>query len=496
MEGALKRYFGYEEFRPLQREIIERVMAGGDSLVLMPTGGGKSLCFQLPAIMRDGMTVVISPLIALMKDQVDALRVNGVAAEYINSSLSHEESVQIARRAQAGEVKLMYVAPERLALPGFERFLHSLDVSLFAIDEAHCISEWGHDFRPDYRNLKQLRAKFPNVPIIALTATATERVRADIIAQLGIQKARTFISSFNRPNLSYEVLPKKDSFKTILGLIQAHKGESVIIYCFSRGDTESLAKKLNDYGLKAAAYHAGLTAEERRENQERFIRDEVLIMTATIAFGMGIDKPDVRLVIHHSMPKSIEGYYQETGRAGRDGLPARCVLFFSYADKFKHDFFIRKISEKAEQKSAEEKLRQVIAYGELKGCRRAFLLRHFDEAYSQETCDNCDRCVTPEPIELNVAELGTPRVRKGRSAAGSYDIALFEALREVRSEEAARRKIPPYMIFGDRTLREMAARKPQTPEQFLAISGVGNQKLAQFGKLFVTAIREYVHTTE
>ncbi|MEI6627564.1 MAG: ATP-dependent DNA helicase RecQ [bacterium] len=382
MKVVLKKYFGYEEFRPLQKEIIERVLSGKDCVVLMPTGGGKSLCFQLPALILDGVVIVVSPLISLMKDQVDALQANGIATGLINSTLTRVEITNVMSEAKVGKLKILYLAPERLGVPGFEDFLRTLKISLIAIDEAHCISEWGHDFRPEYRNLKLLRKKFPTVPVIALTATATEKVRDDIVKQLALENHQIFISSFNRPNLSYEVWPKKDSLRSILNILSGYKNESVIIYCFSRKDTEGLVENLNKHGFKAAAYHAGLDVNKRRENQDNFIKDEINIMVATIAFGMGIDKPNVRLVIHHGMPKSIEGYYQETGRAGRDGLPARCILFFSYSDKFKHDYFIRNIVDKVEQKKSQEKLELVLQYGDLKGCRRKFLLQYFNENYN------------------------------------------------------------------------------------------------------------------
>ncbi|HEY4513237.1 MAG TPA: RecQ family ATP-dependent DNA helicase [Candidatus Paceibacterota bacterium] len=495
MKDILKKYFGYEEFRPLQKEIIERVLESKDCVVLMPTGGGKSLCFQLSALMMEGIAIVISPLISLMKDQVDALHTNGITADLINSTLSPVEIVSIMDKAKTGKLKILYIAPERLAVPGFEDFLHTLKISLIAIDEAHCISEWGHDFRPDYRNLKLLRKKFPIIPIIALTATATEKVREDIVKQLSLESPQIFISSFNRPNLSYEVLPKKDSFKSILALLNKYRDGSVIIYCFSRNDTETLVNKLNDRGFKAAAYHAGLDSKTRKDNQEKFIRDEINIMVATIAFGMGIDKPDVRLVIHHSLPKSVEGYYQETGRAGRDGLPAQCVLFFSYADKFKHDYFIQDIADAAEQKKTQENLEYVLRYGNLQGCRRRFLLRYFNEEYKEANCGNCDRCVAQTPLETYRVNLKVVRPRTYISSENkAYDSILFEELRKIRTQEASKLKLPPYMIFGDKALREMATHFPRTREAFLEISGVGDRKLLQFGGKFMSVINQYVET--
>lgn len=496
MKNILKKHFGYEEFRPLQKEIIETVMAGKDCVVLMPTGGGKSLCFQLPALMMDGLVIVISPLISLMKDQVDALRANGIVADLINSTLSQVEISGVMDRAKTGKLKILYIAPERLKVPGFDDFLRALKISLIAIDEAHCISEWGHDFRPDYRNLKMIRKKFPAIPIIALTATATEKVREDIVKQLGLKESQIFISSFNRPNLSYEILRKKDSFKSIVVLLNNYRDESVIIYCFSRNDTEKMVDNLNKHGFKAAPYHAGLDSKKRTRNQERFIRDEINIMVATIAFGMGIDKPDVRLVIHHSLPKSIEGYYQETGRAGRDGLPARCVLFFSYADKFKHDYFIRNMADVAEQKKAQEKLEHVLWYGNLHGCRRRFLLRYFNEEYKQANCGNCDGCVAQTPPEINQVNI---RIAKPQATylpveKNIYDPVLFKDLRRIRAQEAYKLKVPPYIIFGDKALREMAVYFPQTSSAFLKISGVGNQKLSKFGEQFMSVIRSYAET--
>ncbi|MBM3932887.1 MAG: DNA helicase RecQ [SAR202 cluster bacterium] len=393
--SALKSHFGYDRFLPLQEEIIGHVLAGKDALVLMPTGGGKSLCYQLPALCLDGVTIVVSPLISLMKDQVDALKANGIAAEFVNSTMRAADIAGVQRRAMAGRVKILYVAPERLAIPDFRRFLGAIKISLVAIDEAHCISEWGHDFRPDYRNLKGLRDEFPRVPVTALTASATPRVRDDIIEQLAIGAARTFQSSFNRANLSYEVVPKREPFTTLLTLLEKHRGEPAIVYCFSRKDTDALAADLVARGHNALPYHAGLDAAVRQDNQEKFIRDQVPVVVATIAFGMGIDKPDVRLVVHYDLPKSLEGYYQETGRAGRDGLPAECLLFYSYGDSAKHEYFIDRIEDPAERGNARAKLGQMVRLAESTSCRRAYLLEYFGETYDQDNCKSCDVCLAP-----------------------------------------------------------------------------------------------------
>jgi len=394
MKKLLKQYFGYEEFLPLQEEIIDNVLNDNDAFVLMPTGGGKSLCYQLPAIKFKGITLVISPLIALMKDQVDMLKSCGIAAEFINSSLSASEVEKICEEAKNNKIKLLYIAPEKFAIKNFQFFLKSLEISLIAIDEAHCISQWGHDFRPEYRNLRMLRDFFPSVPFIALTATATLKVRKDIINQLGLEKAKVFISSFNRENLYISVVKKKNAFPKLLDLLQKYKKESVIIYCFSRKDTEDISQKLNLNGFCACVYHAGLSPQVRKTAQESFIKDKVNIIVATIAFGMGIDKSDIRLVVHYTYPKTVEGYYQEIGRAGRDGMPSECVMFYTYADTRKHEFFINQIQDPILKNSAEEKLREMINYGELTTCRRKYILRYFGENFEKENCKACDICLT------------------------------------------------------------------------------------------------------
>lgn len=595
MLNLLKTHFGFDQFLPLQEEIIRWVIAKKDAFVLMPTGGGKSLCFQLPALRLPGLTLVISPLIALMKDQVDALQANGISAEFINSTLSYAEIAEIQRQAQAKKIKILYFAPERLILPEFQQFLKQIQVSLIAIDESHCISEWGHDFRPEYRNLKLLRTILPEVPAMALTATATLKVREDIISQLSLDQAKIFISSFNRPNLSYSVLPKKDSYDQLLKILRERRNESAIIYCFSRKDTEQLAADLRNEGFKALPYHAGLESEARRTNQEKFIRDEVQIIVATIAFGMGIDKPDVRLVIHYHLPKSIEGYYQETGRAGRDGLPSQCVLFYSYADSIKQQYFIKQIENEAERKNSSRKLEQMVEYAELATCRRQHLLAYFGEDDQPEKCDGCDVCLSPleefdatiisqkimsailrtggrfgisyiidvlcgaknkkiierqhdqlsvygivndyakedlrhiigqlisrkliikggdaYPI-LELGPLGKDFLRK-REKIGlpkfkysakttkptkavdlEYHKELFEKLRLMRKTIADENNVPPFIVFGDLALLQMAYYLPQTEENFAKISGVGREKLKKYGQLFMEEIQTYAQENQ
>lgn len=592
----LKSHFGFDRFLPLQEEIIRCVIARGDALVLMPTGGGKSLCYQLPALVFKGLTLVVSPLIALMKDQVDGLKADGVAAEFINSSMTGEEICRMMAILKRGEIKLLYVAPERLAAENFRQFLRGLDISCIAVDEAHCISQWGHDFRPDYLDLKNLRDDFPSAGIIALTATATARVRQDIIQNLRLKEPRIFISSFNRSRLHYDIRPKENAFNELVDLLQApgHIDRSAIIYCFSRKETEEMAGALRDRGFKAEAYHAGLDAKKRSEIQDRFIKDETPVITATIAFGMGIDKSDIRLVVHHSLPGSLEGYYQETGRAGRDGLAATCVLFYSYADKFKQDYFIKKIEDPLERKRAEEKLGKMIAFCESYVCRRKFLLEYFGECYPDDNCAGCDRCVRPkdefdadvigravlECVRITGSRFGVQyivdvlrgsrneRIRslghdqivvhgKGRAfsevqlkeiirlliernflskSQGEYPVielaepgksflnaddrmmlpklknmvkdaggksfkpwedngpfseGLFEELRKLRKRLADERGVPPFVIFADTSLTDMARRKPQDEQAFLKISGVGENKLKWFGSAFIKTIADH-----
>ncbi len=448
IHALLKKHFGYDAFRPLQEEVIKTILEKRDALVLMPTGGGKSLCYQLPALYLPGLTLVISPLIALMKDQVDSLQANGIAAAFLNSTLSVKETKQIEKEAQGGKLKLLYIAPERLATESFREFLGTLDVSLLAIDEAHCISEWGHDFRPDYRNLKRLRHQFSRIPAIALTATATEKVREDIVSQLEFEKATTFISSFNRANLTYHVRPKQSSYENLLELLKKYQNEPAIVYCFSRKDTEKLAMDLNAAGFQALPYHAGLSADDREANQNQFIRDEVQVMVATIAFGMGIDKPDVRLIVHMDLPKTLEGYYQETGRAGRDGLPSECVLFYSYGDKMKQDFFINQLADPRERAKAQEKVAQVIDFCQLQSCRRGYLLRYFGEEWDETVCNACDICLNPrdqfDATEITKKILSAV-IRTGERFGAGY---VIEVLTGKKSKKLTERAHDELSVFG------------------------------------------------
>ena len=595
--AMLKATFGYSQFRPLQENIVRTILSGEDAFVLLPTGGGKSLCYQLPALLMDSMTVVVSPLIALMKDQVDAMTTLGVAATFINSSLASAEISQRQTAVARGVIKLLYVAPERLVTPAFMQLLSATGVSLFAIDEAHCVSEWGHDFRPEYRELRQLRARFPNATYAALTATATPKVQSDIRTQLGLGNAASFQGSFNRGNLYYEVREKQRAFDQIVAYIRQHRDASGIIYCHSRASVESVAERLRTNGIRAAAYHGGMDGSDRQHAQEAFVRDDVQVVVATIAFGMGIDKPDVRFVFHYDMPKNLEGFYQESGRAGRDGDPADCILFYSYGDVAKHRHFIDEKPTPALRNAALSQLQQMADWAESPTCRRVALLNYFDEDFAGQDgrcCDACDAAPTEredysvpaqmflscikrtgerfgatyvidvlrgsqaerivrfghdrlstwgigkdrpkeewqylsraliraghvlqdendynalkitqrgydvlfkgEHIVLPKAPVRTRSSSRGEAAADDSTAHpdLFQNLRVLRKQLADDRGVPPYVVFPDTTLRQLAARLPQTPADMLRITGVGQRKLQEFGGEFLVAIRSFVGET-
>ena len=591
LEQALKHFFGYDSFRPGQREIVEAALQKRDMMIVMPTGGGKSLCFQLPALLKPGLTVVVSPLIALMQDQVEALQDNGIGATFLNSTLSSQETRSRETEILQGKIKLLYVAPERLLgerfLPFLDIVANKLGISAFAIDEAHCVSEWGHDFRPEYRQMQRVRDRYPDIPIMGLTATATERVRQDIIQQLTLRNPYIHVASFNRPNLYYEVRPKtKHSFAEVLQIIQK-KGGSGIIYCLSRKKVDEVAYKLQQSGIQALPYHAGMNDVDRATNQTRFIRDDVQVMVATIAFGMGINKPDVRFVIHYDLPKNLEGYYQESGRAGRDNEPAHCSLFFGYGDVKTIDYIIEQKPDPQEQRIAKQQLRRVINYADSSDCRRTIQLSYFGDSFPGN-CGNCDNCCNKKPVEdwtleamkflscvarcqekfgmnhiIDVLrgsksqkvlqyqhhQLSTYGIGKDRSAdewkklsrsllhqgfleettdgfpilklneksweimkrqrtvqiaiepqrevaekvrylAGEVE-SLFSILRTLRKQIADEQFVPPYVVFADKSLRDMAEKRPQNLREFEEVYGVGSNKRDKYGKVFLEAIRTF-----
>ena len=591
MKNILKDVFGFNKFRPHQEEVIKHILEGKDVFVVMPTGGGKSLCFQLPAKILPGITVVISPLISLMKDQVDGARENNIAAMYLNSSLAVYEMAQVYQYLREGSLDILYVSPERLANESFYNTLKQLKVSLFAVDEAHCISEWGHDFRPDYMNLSRLVNDFPDVPIAAFTATATMKVQTDIISRIGLRDPLVIRASFNRPNLYYHVTRKENANDQVLEYVQKNAGKPGIIYRTTRKSVDQLSEFLVRRGIKALPYHAGLSTEERDRNQDAFNRDEADVICATIAFGMGIDKNNARYVIHADMPRNMEGYYQETGRVGRDGEYAECVLLFSPKDIPKIRFFIDQITDPAEKKIADTKLYSVMGYASHNVCRRKTMLAYFGETYEKENCGNCDICKGEHArVDISrdaqiimsaimrtgqrfgivqiidiVTGANTKRIQQyrhdeiktygaGKDKPKKYwsfimnellsqeavvqttdqypvirisdsgkkilygrekiftlvqpesidkstidvmkrnlpcDEVLFEKLRVLRRNIAGEHKVPPYIIFSDKSLREMASYLPLDLEAMSRINGVGELKLKNYGEIFIGAIKAY-----
>jgi len=602
IHSILKEVYGYDSFRSYQEEIIQAALSGRDVVAILPTGAGKSVCYQVPALARDGLTLVISPLIALMKDQVDALVANGVAATFLNSSLDAEEARHRMRGLEEGTYKLLYAAPERIMAGGFVDDLLRWGVSAVAVDEAHCVSEWGHDFRPEYRQLSRLREQLRGLPFLALTATATQRVRADLIEQLGLRDPEVFIASFNRPNLTYTILPKSKPVRQVYDFVSARPSDAGIVYLQSRRGTEEMAAALLAEGIPARAYHAGLEPQVRSENQEAFLRDRARVICATVAFGMGIDKPDVRYVIHADLPKNVESYYQETGRAGRDGLPSDCVLLFSKGDFVRNLRFLEEMTDPAAAAVTRRQMGQMLDFAESNQCRRRDLLGYFGESWPGDNCGGCDICLSPRETfdatleakkflsclyrirEKSRFDLGmnhvvevltganTEKIRKwqhdtlttygigkdlprddwreiggqlvrlgyAQVSADNYqtvsltdagraflrggepllltrpprraepastgkiarageipcDEGLFHVLRDLRKRLAEERNVPPFVIFGDRTLRYLALRYPLTEADFLGIPGVGNQKLTDFGTVFLAAIAAWLQEHE
>ncbi|MEN8142369.1 MAG: DNA helicase RecQ [Thermodesulfobacteriota bacterium] len=588
---TLNQIFGYKEFRPSQQEIIDSLIGGRDLFVLMPTGGGKSLCYQIPALHRPGVAIVVSPLISLMKDQVDGLTANGVKAACYNSSLDAAEARQTLARLHDNSLDLLYVAPERLMTDSFIERLKNINIALFAIDEAHCVSQWGHDFRPEYRQLGRLRGLLPGPPIIALTATAEPHTREDILKGLGLTQARTFVTGFDRPNIRYTVIDKAKPAAQLKDFLATRPGEPGIVYALSRKRVEAITKDLNQAGISAAAYHAGLADTERQQAQDGFQHDDIQVVVATVAFGMGIDKSNVRFVVHYDLPKNIESYYQETGRAGRDGLNAEALLLFGYGDIAIARGLIEKGYNEERKRIELHKLNSMVAFGEAQSCRRQILLGYFGDKPS-EACGNCDICLNP-PREIEVTEearkalscvyrvgqrfgighiievlrgsknqrllklrhdqlstygigadqprdfwsallrhlinqgflcqdianysiltltkeagpllrgeqslsMPEPRIRTSAKKQKAkkrplgdleYDRDLFEKLRELRKEIATEQGVPPFVVFSDATLAEMAAALPRSDEDLLAITGVGKHKLEKYGSRFLEALQ-------
>lgn len=501
---TLKQYFGYDSLRTGQEELINGILSGHDVLGIMPTGAGKSLCYQLPALMLNGITLVISPLISLMSDQVKALNQAGVHAAYINSSLTENQIRMALSYASQGRYKIIYVAPERLNTPRFLDFACNADISMLTVDEAHCISQWGQDFRPSYLEIAGFLTRLPRRPIVsAFTATATERVKNDIVASLGLNNPVTMVTGFDRPNLFFRVVTRKGGSQkdnSIINYVKKHEDESGIIYCATKKNVDKLYTLLNEQGISAGRYHAGLSNDERKQNQEDFTYDRIRVMVATNAFGMGIDKSNVRYVLHYNMPQSLEYYYQEAGRAGRDGEEAECVLFFSKQDIMINKFLLQNKASAGDvasdmQKTANDqrKLQQMINYCETDKCLREFILSYFGDT-TPCICNKCSNCVVVEDEEEETyVETGKKR-KKAAQLAGLNELgaALFEKLRSVRTELAAEKSVPPYIICSDKTLKDMCAKLPRDKEQLVDVYGMGEQKIQNYGEAFVTAVNSFV----
>jgi ATP-dependent DNA helicase RecQ len=487
-QNVLRDVFGFEQFRPGQEEIVSALTAGQNLLAVMPTGSGKSLCYQVPALARGGIAIVVSPLVALMQNQVAALNLLGVKAATINSSFSREQNVETWKQLVAGDVKLLYLSPERLMDERMISALQRREINLIAIDEAHCISQWGPSFRPEYTMLQNLGAAFPGVPIGAFTATADAETRTDIMRKLFGGKGRLFVSGFDRPNISIHVgMKSKAPADQLKAYLKQHKGESGIIYSLSRASTEKWAEQLVDWGFAALPYHAGLSAEKRAAHQDVFMTEKAVIICATIAFGMGIDKPDVRFVYHTDLPSGLDAYYQEIGRAGRDGEPAEAHMIYGVGDIAKRRRFITDADGDEEYKHREtRKLNKLVAFCETSACRRKLLLQHFGE--TADDCGNCDRCRKEDNSIVEVVR----RITKTKAALAPLDEALLQKLKELRLELAKARRVPAFVIFADKSLIDMAQKKPTSLQAFAGIDGVGSAKLSQFGLIFTQLIKSSI----
>lgn len=519
--SVLKQIFGHDTFREGQEGLIDELLNGHDVLGVMPTGAGKSICFQIPALLLDGVTLVISPLISLMKDQVMALKASGVAAAYINSSLTPGQQAEAIRRASNGAYKVIYVAPERLEMPSFIHFAQQTPVSLLAVDEAHCVSQWGHDFRPSYLHIAEFVNRLPvRPPVAAFTATATRQVRTDIIRLLHLEEPYCLTTGFNRPNLHFSNVKPTDKFNMLLSFLSEMDGDCGIVYCNTRKTVEDVTLRLLEEGYSATRYHAGLSDAERHENQNAFQFDQAKIMVATNAFGMGIDKSNVRFVVHYNMPRNLESYYQEAGRAGRDGQPAECLLLYSGQDVITGKWMIEHNDENSELSPQQretlmkldlEKLKQMTYYATSKRCLRQFILRYFGEQDVEQACDNCSVC-EDAPFEVDTgkrlysrtedqrlirkeertARLGERKNRRLNEMDGftAWERALFENLKTLRHLIALKKGVPAYTVFSDAALRDMVRKHPTSMDGFLDVSGVGLVKQEQYGQVFLAVIRD------